>query len=182
MTPPREPLIIVAEGDSLTASAGSWAHQWIERYQGRLSNLATPGDRLKVMLDDPVQFDAMFVPGAVATLWAGTNDLTAFGVTAEWLLDKTALWVTGRQAVGFRVVVFTMLPRLRWTTEQEAAHAEFNTTLIAAPPAGAKVVDVGPPPGALGDGIMYKPDGIHLTPEGQRWVLENRIAPTLLGI
>lgn len=168
------PPIVVAEGDSLTASAHSWAHLY------GATNVATPGDRLGAMVDQAaVQVDPLFQPGMVATLWAGTNDLTIFDIDARWLFDKTRLWVSGRQEVGFRVIVFTMLPRLRWTTAKEDARLAYNELLQRELSRDAEVVDVCGAPGAPGDGVLYKTDGVHLMPEGQLWILDNRIRPAL---
>lgn len=170
------PLRLVAEGDSLTGGQDSWANQL-----GGVLNQATPGDQLRLMLDQaPYQIDPLFEPGSIASLWGGTNDLTIFpNVTADWLLDKTSEWGLGRQAVGYRVVVFTMLPRLRWSAEQEQARLGFNQRLTEPRQGIDLVIDACGAPGSLGDGVLYRADGIHLTFEGHTWLLEQRVHPAL---
>lgn len=177
---PAELPLIVAEGDSITASEGTWARQL--EAETRVVNVATPGDRLRVMVDDaPSQVDVHYEPGAIATLFAGTNDLKAFDVEPEWLIWRTQQWVQGRVAVGFKVAVFTMLPRGHLTEKQQATRNAFNAQLEAAVPE-AIVVDVCEPPGAPSSAPMWRSDGVHPTPEGQAWMLEERIRPALEGL
>lgn len=168
--------LIVAEGDSITGGPETWARQLTA---ARVVNVAVPGDRLRVMVEDAAgQVDPLYEPGAIATLFAGTNDLKAFSVSSEWLIENTQHWVDGRLAVGFKVAVFNMLPRGNLTAEQLAARDGFNDALVDAVP-GALVIDVCEPAGAPDQAPMWRGDGIHPAAEGHAWMLEKRIRPAL---
>lgn len=168
--------LIVAEGDSLTSGPDTWARQLTD---ASIVNVAVPGDRLKVMVDDAAeQVDSLYEPGAIAVLFGGTNDLKAFSVSSEWLLDKTQLWVAGRLAAGFEVAVLNMLPRGNLDDAQQATRSAFNAGLPAAVP-GALVVDVCCLPGAPDMAPLWRGDGVHPSTEGHAWLLEQRIRPAL---
>jgi hypothetical protein len=170
--------VIVTEGDSLTWGKDSWTRQT----DRRIVNVAKGGDTLGYMLAQSTEVDAQFQPGAIATLWAGTNDVANWSTPAAVLLEKTAAWVQGRQAVGFRVAVFTMLPRASFMPEHAHAQQTFSDALVAAPPAGAVVIEARGVPGSPRDGVLWALDGIHLTRDGQRWLLDNRIEPALRAL
>jgi hypothetical protein len=167
--------LIVAEGDSLTAGPDTWARQLTD---ARVVNVAAPGGRLKLMVDEAAeQVDTRYEPGAIAILFAGTNDLKTFSVSSDWLIDKTQQWVAGRLDRGFKVAVLNMLPRDNLTAEQQAARKGFNDALPEAVP-GALVVDVCGLPGAPNEAPMWR-DSVHPTAAGHAWLLEHQIKPAL---
>jgi lysophospholipase L1-like esterase len=103
--PPR----VIFEGDSLTfgwngqtapSAFFAAAHPSITVY-----NVSNVGDNVVLNMVDqaPTEVDPKFVPGAVAVLWGGTNDLTGF--TPAQTYSGISSWCAGRRAVGFKVVV-----------------------------------------------------------------------------
>jgi lysophospholipase L1-like esterase len=112
--------VIVAEGDSFTVGFGSsnsltYPNQVSSFFPGRVSiiNLATNGNRINPDMKSAAQVaqvDAAYTAGAVLMMFGGGNDVY-FGATGAATYAELVAYCQARQAVGFKVIVFSYLPR-----------------------------------------------------------------------
>jgi lysophospholipase L1-like esterase len=111
---------MVAEGDSFTVSFGSsfgltYPNQVSSYFPGKLEviNLATNGNRINPDMKSAAQtaeVDAQYRSGAVLLMFGGGNDIY-FGATAAATYAELVAYCQARQAVGYKVIVFSYLPR-----------------------------------------------------------------------
>lgn len=130
--------VVVFDGDSLTVGfpAGpAYTDQvlvglgWIfEAY-----NIGIPGQKIsEIVVNSPAKVDPLYDAGMtnILVVWAGTNDL-ATGATAAAAYANLVAYCQARRAVGFKVVVATMLPRT-YTGDAvgtETQRGSFNTSI-----------------------------------------------------
>jgi hypothetical protein len=124
---------LVADGDSITAGFGV-----ATPYTGLLAltgvwdtvNLGVNSETLATMrANAPTNVDPRFRPLAsanVVVIWGGTNDITE-GQSPATVYANMVLYVSGRHAKGFKVIVPTMLSRQSWDTQKNA----LNTLILA---------------------------------------------------
>jgi lysophospholipase L1-like esterase len=109
----NSPSVVVFEGDSLTdgfsgqtrpSAFFAAAHPSITVY-----NVSNGGDNVVINMvgQAATEVDPKFVPGAVAVIWGGTNDLTGF--TPAQTYSAISDWSAGRRAVGFKTVVCNLI-------------------------------------------------------------------------
>lgn len=88
-------------------------------------NYAVTGSSTASLTARAAVFDAdLFIPGKTnwAAIWAGTNDLV-YGVTAVQTETNIQTYCLARQAAGWKVAMFTLLPR-----SDAAAPGDFETS------------------------------------------------------
>jgi lysophospholipase L1-like esterase len=130
-----------------------------------LANMAAAAPAGIDLLYDPHQYKN------VVCIWGGTNDLFA-GASAATVYGNIVDYGTGRRAVGFQVVVFTITPRNNFDAGMEANRLTINTNIRTnwATFADA-LVDVAAD-GRIGDAgdednlTYYDADGTHLNDTG----------------
>src|SRR4030095_11344421 len=69
--------------------------------------------------------DSAYSDNAILTVWLGTNDIALDGDRATTAYNQLVSYCQARRAVGWRLIVATMLPR----TGTDAARATFNTNI-----------------------------------------------------
>ncbi len=172
--------LYVAVGDSLTNGEGV----------NPSSQYITPGDTFDVMnyglgnadTDDLSEmFDAREAPlyrhnagRNVIQLWAGTNDVSTRGGTAQTALDGIRAYCRKAKAAGFQTIVSDMISRTGHDTDMQA----LNGLLTTQDTGCDLVLDLASNPllgavGANANGTYYQGDNIHLTQAGQ----QNLVAP-----
>jgi len=132
---------VICAGDSLTY--GSYASDWYHSYPEQLRALnpkitahqfGTGGQSVQTTLANaPTVVDPLYmstgVEKSVVVIWAGTNDIAAFSRTDVETYNDIASYCSGRQTVGFKVVVLTILPRTDATAGEEAYRVSCNTMI-----------------------------------------------------
>ena len=106
-------------------------------------------------------------------VWAGTNDITLGGLSATIAYNALVTYCQARRAVGWKVIVLTMLPRQENTdTTFEAKKVSFNANVVANwttfadgladVAADSRIGDAGDD----ADTTYYDPDRVHLNDTG----------------
>lgn len=109
---------LVCDGDSITAGLGlttpgpypknlALSGSWV------VTNVAVSGNMLSDCITNaPTTVDPLYTPGKknVVIIWAGTNDF-AFGSTVSTVYGRFQTYAAARRAVGWKVVVVTMISR-----------------------------------------------------------------------
>lgn len=176
--PPGDKFVIF-EGDSMTAqnSYGGYAQLAIddlEDYSYRETGCG--GETMATMnTQAATQVDPYYLASRsknVAVLWAGTNDLALNeSLSAADLFALSETWVTGRQAVGFKTVIGTLLPKSYAGTpaNYESRRLAYNALLRSSSSADA-IADMAANTtiGDAGDetNTTYYVDLLHLTAAG----------------
>ncbi|MEJ0021442.1 MAG: 6-bladed beta-propeller [Candidatus Doudnabacteria bacterium] len=178
---PSNPLLIF-DGDSITqgylASTGQDYPSQVQAILGPGPTYQNMGGSSRTLLDmindAPAQIDPEFL-GAdttnIVTLMGGTNDLH-FGADAITTYNRIVSYAQARRAVGFKVIVNTILPRTEPTLPTfEADRQTVNSLLRANWPSFADGLSdiasssVMGQPGEDSDTTYYH-DGIHPTDAG----------------
>lgn len=112
--------LLVAEGDSFTVGFGSasgqtYPHQVNGYFPNRLHivNRGTNGNRLDpdmIAAAQVAEVDSQFQTNGVLLMFGGGNDIY-FGATAAATYATLVTYCQARQAAGWKVVVFSYLPR-----------------------------------------------------------------------
>jgi len=131
-------------------------------------NYGVNGESLATMLANaPTVVDPRFTSAhpSVDTVWGGTNDI-ASGATVAATYANMVSYVAARHAVGWKVIVPTMLSRVGLDVQKNAYNA-----LILANTAGADAIAdfTGTPLGCDGcytNSTWFQADGIHPTQAG----------------
>lgn len=169
---PARPLRVVLDGNSLSIAVNG-----VPSYGSFLSipvtNLAIGGQSTRDMLRDFADVEAAYDPAARNRLvvWEATNDLY-FGASPDDAVDHLRAYVTRATALGYDVVLLTVLPRASTPDPVtfERDRLRVNDLLRAS---GLPLLDVGadaemgPFPAVLA-GVYYQPDKVHLTEQGAR--------------
>jgi lysophospholipase L1-like esterase len=146
------PNILVADGDSITAGLVANTLPWPTQVgtiiggTWTISNRAVPSQTLADMESDAsIEIDGLFgheYTRAILVCFAGTNDIYGnvdADDTAATTLSRLSTYCTARNAVGWDLVVVTMLPRTVTTgslpavqqTHFNSRRAAFNTSVRA---------------------------------------------------
>ena len=181
------PALIALDGDSLTASATGGGTALDKHLSPKVRNLltwnkATASQTIVQMnADVATTVDPLYSAGGlcIASCWGGTNDLTRDDTYtpitdpdgAEIYADYVT-WLSGRQAVGFQVVAWTITPRTGMNATQQTAIDTFNGLVrtnaatiadslfdVAAIPALANPADT-----------TYYADGLHQNDAGRELI------------
>lgn len=171
----------LADGDSITVgqeNGGSSPPTPYTNYIGTyltgpgwtVKNIGIGGETLATMLANaPTNVDPFIIPGTgtnVVVIWGGTNDFSENGASVSSVYANLTSYIAARHAVGWKVVVPTMISRDNLDSQKNAYNA-----LIKANTAGADgIADfTGTTLGCDGcySNTMWFQDGTH---------------PTLLGI
>jgi len=181
-TRPPDPLrVIVFDGNSLTASRGGVpAYPSLITVPAALQtvNVAAIGsttvdqDRLAATNVDPWLRAG---PGLVV-MWEGANDLY-FGATAAEAIAHLQQYAARRRAVGWTVVLATLLPRadVGLSPNYEWRRQQVNAWLRVGRGRGDGLIDLARDPemgqaGQERDPRFYLPDRVHLAAAGARRV------------
>ncbi len=162
---------MVADGDSITTGFGAFPYTnsiLLDESPQRIANVAVFGETLATMLANaPTNVDPLYAPNGnnIVIIWGGTNDI-ALGATPAATYANLTSYVAARHAVGWKVIVATMLSRFQLETQKNTYNA-----LILANTAGADgIADFsGTPLGGDGDWanpIYFQADGVHPTTFG----------------
>jgi hypothetical protein len=162
---------MVADGDSITS--GDLAPTPYTSYLAlngawNIINWGIPGETLATMLANaPANIDRLYVTGQknVVVIWGGTNDFF-FGTSVSTVYADMTSYVAARHAVGWKVIVPTMLSRAGEETQKNSYNA-----LILANSAGADgIADfTGTPLGCDGcstNATWFNSDKLHPTEAG----------------
>jgi hypothetical protein len=171
------PVNLVLAGDSQTrgGTAGSTPLSTpISTYNPLLfvTNKGIDGDTVATMITEgPTVIDTLFVPGAtnILHMWAGTNDMCSAGATPAATFANLQTYVNARKAVGWKVVIGTMLSRTGTNPiggETCDADAVTYNALIRASSFASAVNDFGAnleigPSGKFSNATFFVADGIH---------------------
>lgn len=188
------------EGDSLTAGSGqgetTWAPQLIsDLYPApttsvRSWNVATMGHNVSAIAasqgaETDVNYGVLFERN-LAFLWAGVNDLLTTADSAATIEGNISTWCLARQAAGFKVIVFTILPSNYGTKppDFDTRRAALNNLLLAnwASYADA-IVDVGNNATLSdpNDTTYYFSDKLHLKTVGHA-IVETMVKAAIAGL
>lgn len=167
----------VHEGDSLTASATGGGTNYPIHLSPKLSatimaNVATAGEATAdVISQASAQVDAIFKAGITNILlpWVGTNDLTLTSDTGDVIYGRYSAYCAARRTAGYKVVAFTLLPRLGLSGPQQTALTLFNTSVRANWATFADVLHDVAAISQFSDAsnATYYADGLHLTDAGR---------------
>ena len=185
-TPPSGPSQAIFEGDSITYFYPDQAAPLLGSLWD-VTNVSTPGDTIANMLiTAPTQVDPLYSPtlqNNYVFVWGGTNDISGTPDTSAATYQNIVDFANGRRSLGFKVAVFTILPRSASTISPDITVAEFenrrqfiNTNLRANWSSFAdKLIDVAADPriGDAGDEMdtTYYFDQVHLTSAGDAIVV-----------
>jgi hypothetical protein len=166
------PNILVCDGDSITAGFGVTtpftASLGLQGDTWQVHNVAISGENLATMLANaPTTVDPLFSPGVenVVHILAGLNDLDQGTLPSNLI---TLLWeyCDGRRAVGFKVIVATLLSA---SPPLDAFVQEYNALVLAGYKAHADGISrIGDNQflgilGAYADSTYFQNDGRHPT-------------------
>lgn len=128
---------IVFHGDSLTSGQGVSTLAHADKYPSRVisllnsqsdwANLGVAGRTLADLLTNVSEVDDCRRPDAasdVVVLWGGINDFAVGAATVEDVIDRLIAYGDGRRALGFQVVVLTIIAA-------DEAHANISTEFDA---------------------------------------------------
>lgn len=129
--------------------------------------------------------------------WGGTNDLYQ-GATAAQVITRISTYVSGRLAVGWKVIVLSILPRsqtglpVTFEADRQTVNASLRATypnatayprIYTGASPGVIFCDVGDDPtiGQPGDelNLTYYFDGVHLTQAGYAIVAGDYVKPAI---
>lgn len=175
---------VICEGDSITYGLGYTATSYPVQMQPLfaqswvVSNLGTSGKTLATMTTEAAtRVDPFYNANRtknVVCIFGGINDAGA-GTSAAAIYANMQAYVAARQAAGFQVVVFTLLPHP--TPAIEAIRVAYNT-LLRADNAGADgIADVAADsrigdPGDNLDTTYYDADTVHPNTAGYAIIAE----------
>lgn len=132
--------LVVAEGDSITSAEPSWLSMLTIAQPVARLNVAAAGNTLVDMASQAAtEVDAHRSPGArrnVLLIWGGTNDFAQNADRVATVYPRYVAYCQARQAAGWDVLSFTMLPRTDQATQGHATEVEsdrqsFNTSIRA---------------------------------------------------
>lgn len=131
-------------------------------------NLGVSGETLATMLANaPTAVDPLYTHGVkdLVVIWGGTNDLDDGSTVASVYANLTS-YVAARHAVGWKVIVPTMLSRIGLDTQKNA----FNALILANSAGADGIADfTGTPLGCDGcyaNTTWFQSDGVHPTALG----------------
>jgi len=141
--------VLVTDGDSITAGGlldGTTITPWpsLVTLNGSwtIHNVAASGQTLATCLANaPTTVDPFYdalAPENVVTIWAGTNDIANNSTNVNAVYANLVSYVAARHAIGWKVIVMTMLTKGNPSTSDIARDA-YNA-LILANTAGADLV------------------------------------------
>ena len=185
------PMYLVIEGDSISLSF-RWPSFLLKGLDDRMQsvvNMATAGEGLAEIVNEAAteidpNYDSRKATN-ILSLWAGTNDL-ASGTTGSSCYTLLHDYCLARQAVGFKVIVFTTMPRANagLIAGFEAERQIYNGLIQANWSTFADaLVDV-TTDSRLSDATdltYFNSDGIHPTAAGDA-VIWGLIKPQLMGL
>ncbi len=176
--------IYACDGDSLTEGYGlpatdNYPYQLWERLGSnaayRLVNDGVAYDTLANMVSAAASnIDTLYIADytkKICFIWGGTNDIAA-GANDATVYDNLVAYCQARRAIGWKVVVLTMLPRIDFSAPKEAYRIAFNAAVRTNWASFADaIVDVGGDsrigdPGDYADTTYYEPTGVHLNKTG----------------
>lgn len=172
--------IIVADGDSITATVMSWLNTYpnVMSPRARIINFAVSATGMSAFTANRTIVDRQ-VPVAptsvkmIYTLLPGANDLGGGSYTASSFADAVATQMQGRKTAGYTTVLLTTLPRgfnPGFNTVRNAYNAIVNAPGWAAAHGVDYICDVGNSPimgpdAAAQDGLLYdQTDGLYVHP------------------
>ncbi len=181
--PSKSGMNIVFDGDSLsgTSGTGSAYSAYMTPFPGNptLTNVSIAGRTCTQLNSEaPAKVDVLYNSSAtenIVVIWCGSNDLVG-GATPAQTLTALQTYVSGRRAVGFKVIVGTVIDRIDLAY---ATMTAYNTLLLAATPFYQGLVDFAANnylgcDGCYGNKIYYSPsDNIHNT----AYTKQNILAP-----
>ncbi len=113
---------LLFHGDSLTSGQGDSTLAHVDKYPTRVAallnrpldwaNLGVSGRTLANLLANVSEVDASRrteAPGDIVVLWGGINDFAVGSATVEEVIGRLAEYGDGRRAIGFQVVVLTLI-------------------------------------------------------------------------
>jgi lysophospholipase L1-like esterase len=161
----------VGDGDSITAGAGvstPYTALLTLNMPSSIDNTGVPGfSCVQSLADAPSRVDPFFVAGLdnVVEIWCGTNDIVN-GATPAATYSTLSSYISARHAVGWKVIVATMLSRVGLDTQKDAYNA-----LILANSGGADGIanftgTLLGCDGCYADSTWFQADGIHPTQLG----------------
>jgi hypothetical protein len=158
---------VVLVGDSLTAGI-NWPIALINGVNTHVADQGVNGTGTPFILSEvPFDTDTLYHPGALRntiSYWSGTNEVPN-AVNAPAIIARTRAFTSGRKALGYKVVVGTMISR----TGNDLGKDAFNLQLRNAIPLFADgVIDFSAnvhfgADAANANTTYYNVDGIHLT-------------------
>jgi len=127
---------VVFEGNSITAGVGGTTPYptLTQALLGldTIANVALGGDTIQNMVGEAAtQVDPLYDPGYdrnIVVLMAGRNDIS-LGRTAEQIWGDISTWCLARKALGWKVILHTILPRV--VEDHETAWAGANALIRA---------------------------------------------------
>jgi len=137
-----KPLVnLTFDGDSQTVSGTfgeTYPNQTVRGMDTRatFANVGIGGQTLaNLMTTAAARVDSLYQAGGknICLVWVGTNDLAVSAVTAATLQANLETYCAARRAVGWKVVVFTLLPRsdALSAANYDSKRLTFNTWLAA---------------------------------------------------
>jgi lysophospholipase L1-like esterase len=156
-------------------------------------NLGIGGQRLQDMLANaPSKVDPLYrnyLGQNVVVIWGGTNDMRHWAHPPAAVYSRLREYALQRRAVGYTVVVLTMLPRTdgAYPPNLEADRQTLNRLIRATWPGFADaLVDMGTDPllglqGCELDARLFSPDRVHLNNTGLS-VVAGRVAQVLRAL
>jgi lysophospholipase L1-like esterase len=165
--------ILVADGDSITIgfqNSGPFtpytSYLNLNNSPWFILNNGVSGETLAAMLSSaPTAVDPFYGPsgtGNCVVIWGGTNDITEGATPADTYANLVA-YVAARHAVGWKVIVPTMLSRVG----EDAEKNEYNALILANTAGADAIVDFTQTPlgidGGYSNPTYFDTGGIHPT-------------------
>ncbi|MFT7617405.1 MAG: lysophospholipase L1-like esterase [Planctomycetota bacterium] len=175
-----EDTFICCDGDSLT-QAKAVLNEGYDRQlallfktQPKITNVAIGGQSVASMATnafdvvDREVIQNLAYSKQIVILWGGSNDIE--GADTAYNIKRNARgWIEGRQTLGTKTVILTILPRADLNPECEKIRLEFNEWIRAGTSGADLVVDVASDPRLQDPKVLtyFAPDHIHLNAAGQ---------------